>query len=185
MISHNIVAWWAAQALWVRMPLTIGFAVLIACWLLVAWEYRPRRRPAARATRGWVGATENWSPKAETVQAGLADDVTAEAVEHARDIEAVVRVEVAERLDLEQRRAELTLAESRTDFEMAAIDLDRRLGAVLARFDAAMARGRSAWPDTAQWPVVVPTAPRPVRPATGKRARRDRKRLNQGKAVMA
>jgi hypothetical protein len=178
-----VAQWWTGQPGLVRWPMYALAAVLVLAWLEVARLYRPRRRPAARQV--WAGATEGWSPMASTTAAGPSEDMTAAAVEHARDVDALVRVEVAERLDLEHRQAEHAAAEAGTDWAMAVIDLDRRLDRTLSAFATQTGRILSAWPDTAQWPVVVPVADRPVRPATGKRARRDRKRVHQGKAVAA
>lgn len=167
--------------------------------LLHALTPNPARAGLAAGGPTWSspGATVDWSPKASVADAGESGDLSAAAVARAKLVETEVRLDVAARLEAADAREELTIAEAGTAWELASIELDRICAAGVARFAEACGRILEPWQEhvvalqlAAVHPqhreTVTPAPPVwPARPATGKRARRDRKRINQGKAVAA
>lgn len=140
-----------------------------------------------------AGASVDWSPAEVDALVGQSPDMTADAVAHARAVESEVRAEVAARLDAERAHDAFTDAEAGTWWELASIELDRMCAARIAKFAAAcdvilapwQARAAALMLATREYPIVfaVPAAApaRPIKPATGRRARRNRKRIHQGK----
>jgi hypothetical protein len=91
------------------------------------------------------GATVDWSPSATAAAVGQSDDMTDEAIERAKQIEAEVRAEVIARLDAADTPPAIEV-KGIDDFTDTEID-DARWGEEFRRLDAAL--------DVAKWTMMT------------------------------